>query len=94
MQIHPRMNDSQSFWTRNQLHNRQGRNWGRGRWGRAPPPAFFTLAKDMPKKRGAALFNFNNSIVRMTLHGFKTKFAATHLSYKVIDQIHYTHMDP
>ena len=47
-----------------------------------------------PKKRGAALFNFNNSIVRMTLHGFKTKFAATHLSYKVIDQIHYTHMDP
>ena len=29
---------------------RQGRNWGRG-WGRAPPPAFHTSAKDMSLNR-------------------------------------------
>ena len=33
--------------TQIQIYLSQGRNRGRGRWGRAPPPEFHTFAEDM-----------------------------------------------
>ena len=36
--------------------DRTGAQLGGGRWGRAPPPAFHAMAKDMSLSRGATHF--------------------------------------